>query len=134
LSRFAGGSRCAAKGKSRKPARPQLVVELLEGRLTPCMGCNDVPLNHLLGVTSARVALAAPAAGAEQVVLEVDRTLHLAGGSAEQAASFKIEDVASLTLAPGLAHKAHSHQTEAGDTISIEPNSLLSRPGPGLGG
>jgi hypothetical protein len=132
VSRFAGRLRRDAKGKSRKPARPQLVVELLEGRLTPCVGCN--PLNHLLGVTSARVALAAPAAGAQQVVLEVDRTLHLAGGSAEQAARFKTEDVASLTLAPGLAHKAHSHQTEAGDTIRIELNSLLSRPGPGLGG
>jgi hypothetical protein len=52
----------------RSNQRPRLQVEPLEDRLTPCVGCNNLTLHHLLDVTSARIALAAPDAGHQMAV------------------------------------------------------------------
>ena len=65
----------------RSNQRPRLQVELLEDRLTPCVGCNNHTLNHLLDVTSAPIALAPPTAGA-QVALFADGGARLASGGA----------------------------------------------------
>jgi len=84
----------------RSNQRPHLVVERLEDRLTPCLGCNNLTLNHLLDVTSAPIAIAPPDAG-PQVTLFCDGAVRLASGDAEKETSFKIEGVASLNLSPG---------------------------------
>ena len=44
-----------------------------------------------------------------------------------------LDDTVDL-MAAGLETTSHTHQTETGDVISIEIDSLLSAPGPGPGG
>jgi hypothetical protein len=61
----------------RSNQRPRLQVESLEARLTPCVGCNDLTLNHVLDVTSAPIALARPDAG-PQVAIFADGAVRLA--------------------------------------------------------
>ena len=65
----------------RSNQRPRLQVELLEDRLTPCVGCNNHTLNNLLNVTSAPIALAAATAG-PQVAPFADGGVRLASGGA----------------------------------------------------
>src|SRR5262249_41093152 len=84
----------------RSNQRPRLQVELLENRLTPCFGCNNLTLSNLLDVTSAPIALASPTAG-PQVAIFADGSVRLASGGAEQEVPFKFEDVASLNLPHG---------------------------------
>src|SRR5262249_4444290 len=84
----------------RSSQRPHLQVEPLEDRLTPCMACPNLTLSHVLDVTSAPIALASPTAG-PQVAIFADGSVRLASGGAERAASFTIEDVASLNFPPG---------------------------------
>ena len=84
----------------RSNQRPRLQVEPLEDRLTPCMACPNLTLSHVLDVTSAPIALAPPDAG-PQVAVFADGSVRVASGGAEQAASFKIEDVATLKVPPG---------------------------------
>jgi hypothetical protein len=57
-------------------------------------------MSNVLDVTSAPTALAPPDAG-PQVAIFCDGSVRVASGGAEQAASFTIEDVASLNLPPG---------------------------------
>ena len=61
----------------RSNQRPRLQVEPLEARLAPCYGCNTITLNHVLDVTSAPIALAAPVAG-PQVAVFADGAVRLA--------------------------------------------------------
>jgi hypothetical protein len=90
----------------RSSQRPRLQVELLEDRLTPCYGCNNHTLNHLLDVTSAPIA-AAPPTASPQVALFADGGARLASGGAEQAGSFKVMGVLSLQLPPGQGGDRH---------------------------
>jgi hypothetical protein len=88
----------------RRPAaesrrlRPRLSLEALENRLTPAW---FLMTSNLLDVTSAPIALTAPAPAPQEFKVELDGMVRLARGGAEQEASFQIEDVASLTLGPG---------------------------------
>ena len=61
----------------RSNQRPRLQVEPLEDRLAPCVGCNNLPLSHVLDVTSAPIALARPDAG-PQVAIFADGAVRLA--------------------------------------------------------
>ncbi|HZY87803.1 MAG TPA: hypothetical protein VFE78_23405 [Gemmataceae bacterium] len=83
--------------KSRRP-RPCPRVEALENRLTP--STSALTASNLLDVTSAPIALAAPTAGPQEFMFELDGMVRLSSGGAEQTASFKIEDVVSLNLPP----------------------------------
>jgi hypothetical protein len=71
-------------------------LQALENRLTP--STNALTTSNLVDVTSAPTALAAPTAGPQVVTIEIDGMLRLDSGGAEQATSFKIDDVASLSL------------------------------------
>jgi hypothetical protein len=83
----------------RSNQRPRLQVETLENRLTPSTVA--LTTSTLLDVTSAPIALTAFPPGPSTVMLEIDGTLHLASGSAEQAVSFTIKkDVAGVVLGP----------------------------------
>ena len=61
----------------RSNQRPRLQVEPLEARLTPCLGCNNFAVSHVLDVTSAPIALARPDAG-PQVAIFADGAVRLA--------------------------------------------------------
>ena len=107
----------------RKPAAesrrrpPRLSLEALENRLTPAW---FLMTSNLLDVTSAPMALTTPAPAPQEFKLELDGMVRLARGRAAQEASFKIEDVASLSLAPG--------QSEASVEVAFEegiPDSPL---------
>jgi hypothetical protein len=104
----------------------RLQVEPLEDRLTPCMACPNLTLSHVIDVTSAPSALAPPDAG-PQVAIFCDGSVRIASGGAEQAASFEIKDVASLSLSPGQGEtsiKIHFDEpiplTLAGASVSAE--------------
>ena len=64
----------------RSNQRPRLQVEPLEDRLTPCFGCNNLPLTHIVDVTSASIALAPPDAGAQAAVFADGSVRHGSGG------------------------------------------------------
>jgi hypothetical protein len=81
----------------RSKQRPRLQVEALEDRTTPIIA---ILVGSSLDVAAAAIALPPPTAG-PQVTLFCDGSVRLASGGAEQVASFTIEDVASLNLAPG---------------------------------
>jgi hypothetical protein len=83
--------------ESRRP-RPRLSLEALENRLTPAW---FLMTSGLVDVTSAPIALTAPAPAPQQFKVELDGMVRLADGGVEQEASFRLEDVASLSLAPG---------------------------------
>jgi hypothetical protein len=112
-------------GPVKRPnQRPRLQVEPLEHRLTPAW---FLMTSNLLDATSAPIALTAQPPGPQVFTLEIDGTLHLASGSAEQEASFKLADVASLTLGPGegqtsfkVAFDESTDLTLAGATESAE--------------